>query len=55
MDESDNAEVLAQAESGSRKMLFYRAHGGDIWGAWVEENGSVYRFIRAYNAQENGI
>lgn len=52
VDESDIAEVLAEAESGGRKMLFYRAYSRDIWGAWAEDDGSVYRFIHAYDAQE---
>lgn len=52
VDKSDIAEILAEAESGGIKMLFYRANSGDIWGAWAQEDGSVYRFIHAYNAQE---
>lgn len=52
VDKSDIAEILAEAESGGIKMLFYRAYSGDIWGAWMQEDGSVYRFIHAYNAQE---
>lgn len=52
VDESDIAEILAETESGGIKMLFYRAYSGDIWGAWVQEDGSVHRFIHAYNAQE---
>ena len=52
MDESDITEILAEAESDGVKMLFYRAYSGDIWGAWMEEDGSVHRFIQAYDAQE---
>ena len=52
VDESDIAEILVEAESGGVRMLFYRAHSGDIWGAWAEEDGSVHRFIRAYNEQD---
>ncbi len=51
VDKSDIAEILAEAESGGIKMMFYRANSGDIWGAWAQEDGSVYRFIHAYDAQ----
>ncbi|WOO35267.1 M56 family metallopeptidase [Anaerocolumna sp. AGMB13020] len=53
VDESDIAEILAEAESGGVKMLFYRAYSGDIWGAWMKDDGSVYRFLQAYDAQES--
>ncbi len=52
VDESDIKEILAEAESSGMKMLFYRAYSGDIWGAWVKEDGSVHRFIHAYDKQE---
>lgn len=52
VDESDITEILAEAASGGVKMLFYRAYSGDIWGAWAEEDGSVHRFIQAYDVQE---
>ncbi len=52
VDESDITEVLAEAESGGVGMLFYRAYSGDIWAAWMEKDGSVHRFIQAFDAQE---
>lgn len=53
VDTSDIAEVLAEAETGGRKMLFYRTYNGDIWGAWVDEDGNVNRFIQAYAATDS--
>ncbi len=52
VDESDIAEIFAQAETDGVRMLFYRAASGDIWGAFEKADGNIHRFIQAYNAKD---